>query len=48
MIIYFFPNDDFAIVYCIDRMSLLDLKINGLLNHHFSSLKLYLMAFGSL
>ena len=27
MDIYFFPNYDFAIVYCIGRISLLDMKL---------------------
>ena len=31
MMVYFFPNDDFAIVYFIGRISLLDMKLIVLL-----------------
>ena len=27
MIIYFFPNDDIAIIYCFGRISLLNMKL---------------------
>ena len=27
MVIYFYPNDDFAIVYCIGRICFLEMKL---------------------
>ena len=50
MINYFFPNDYFAIVYCIGRISLLlDVKliVCWKKNYHYFSLKFHLMSFGS-
>ena len=49
MIIYGFPNDDFAKVYCVAKITWLVMKsmFAGRKFHYFS-LKLYSMTFGSL
>ena len=48
MIMNFSPNDGCAIVYCISRISLLDMKSFFLTkNHHYFNLKLHLVTFGS-